>query len=426
MKQLFALLCCALLLPLSAAANSPEARLIEAQQRLAARDYPALAQLLAPLLAEPEPALEALFLAGMAASQQGDYAAAAGFFRAMLTRDPSLVRPRLELALALQKSGDFQAARYHYEQVLSAAALPDPVRRNIYRQLGDIRAREPSLKLTLELASDTNPQQITSSRTVTIGGRPYTLSNPNSGELKWGVAASANVHVPLPSDPSWFAQAYGLAYEYPGRTLDNLYAQAAIGKRFELGRDELTLAAGGQVSSSQDRRQYAGALARASGLWAQSPNLAWRLDAEVKSYRYSRLPYLDGKFSTLGLTAIIIPTPARRWELGAAFAYYGAAEDAYSYRQPSVSARVSQEWPGGWITGLRLAALQSEYGAPDPFFGKVRRDTEGRVEIDVLNRKLRWLGFSPQLLVGYVKRDSTLEINRYHRMYSRVGLSTSF
>lgn len=424
MRRLFILICCALY-PLAALATDSNTVLKEAQKLLAAKDYPALNSLLAPLLAEAEPPLEALFLSGMAASEAGDYATAATHFRAMLTRNPALIRPRLELALALQKSGDRQAAQYHYEQVLSAA-LPDPVRRNIYAQLSDIRARAPSLKLTLELSSDSNPQQTTSSRTVTIGGRPYTLSNANGGELKWGVAATANVHVPLPSDPSWFAQAYGLAYEYPGRELDNLYAQVSIGKRFERGHDELTLSAGGHVSSYQDRRQYSGAVARASGLWVATPNLAWLGEASVKTYRYPRLPYLDGELSTLGLTAMLIPNPTRRWELGASLAYYGAAEDAYSYWQPGVSARVSQEWTGGWITGLRLQAQQSKYAAPDPFFGTVREDTEGRLELDALNRKLRWFGFSPQLLIGYVKRDSTLEINRYDRLYSRVGLSTSF
>jgi hypothetical protein len=87
---------------------------------------------------------------------------------------------------------------------------------------------------------------------------------------------------------------------------------------------------------------------------------------------------------------------------------------------------VSQEWPGGWITGMRVQAQQAKYRAPDPFFGLARKDTEGRVELDVLNRKIRWWGFSPQLMFGYVKRESNLEIYRYDRTYSRVGLSTSF
>lgn len=442
MRRLFILICCALhpqgvrrqtlalwavltLLPLAALATDPNAVLIEAQKRLAAKDYPALTALLAPLLSEPAPLLEALFLSGMAASEQGDYTTAVTRFRAMLTRDPGLIRPRLELARALQLAGDRQAAIYNYEQVLSAP-LPDQVRRNIYAQLDDIRLRVPSFRLTTELVSDTNPQQTTDSKVVFIGGRPYTLNNTNQGDLQWGVAAAVGVTYPLPDDPSWFAQFYGQAYEYPGRELDTIYAQSTIGKRFEFGRDELTLSVGGQVSTYQDRRQYTGMVARATGLWVRTPNLAWQGDASVNTYRYADLPYLNGELSTLGLTAILIPNPTQRWELGVFIAYNGAAESAYSYWQPGVNLFASQEWTAGWITALRLLASKSEYAAPDPFFGRVRADTEGRVELSVANRKLRWYGFSPLLTVGYVQRDSTLEINSYDRLYSRVGFTTLF
>jgi hypothetical protein len=66
---------------------------------------------------------------------------------------------------------------------------------------------------------------------------------------------------------------------------------------------------------------------------------------------------------------------------------------------------VSQEWPGGWVTGMRVQAQQAKYRAPDPFFGLARKDTEGRVELDVLNRKIRWWGFSPQRMFGYVSAN---------------------
>lgn len=430
LKRFFTIFCCALwmvltLHPLTALASDPNAVLKQAQQLWAAKDYPALTALLAPLLSEPAPPLEALFLSGMAASEQGDYATAATRFRAMLTRDPNLIRPRLELARALQLAGDRQAAIYNYEQVLSAP-LPDAVRRNIYAQLNEIRLREPSFRFAMELVSDTNPGQTTSSKVVFIGGRPYTLNNANRGELQWGVAATVGVTYPLPADPSWFASFYGVVYEYPERNLDNMYAQTTIGKRFEFGRDELTLSVGGQVSTYQDRQQYTGAVARATGLWTLTPNLAWRGEVSVNTYHYPDLPYLNGELSTLGVTALIIPDPTQRWELGAFIAYNGAAESAYSYRQPGVNLFASQEWEEGWITALRLLGSRSEYAAPDPFFGAVRKDTEGRVELSATNRKLRWNGFTPLATVGYVQRDSTLEINSYNRLYGRVGLTTLF
>lgn len=416
---------CCMAWPLSGHAASQNTILAKAQAFLLADDYPALDVLLAPLLAMPEPPLEALFLSGMAAAQRGEYSLAADRYRAMLARDPALIRPRLELALVLQKSGGRESAKYHYEQVLSAP-LPDAVKWNIYRQLGDIRARSPSLRLTFELASDTNPQQTTSSKVVMIGGLPYTLSDTNQGQLKWGVATTAELTYPLPGDPTWFAQAYGLTYEYPGRDLDSLYGQASLGKRFESGNDEITVSAGAHVSAYQDRRQYSGWLARATGQWVMTPNLAWFGEAQVKTYRYQATPFLDGTLGSLGVSAVHIPSPARRYEWGVSMAHYAVAESAYAYWQPSVNARVSQEWTGGWISGVRVQALQSAYQAADPFFGVARKDTEGRVEVDLLNRKLRWLGFSPQLMVGYVKRDSNLELYRYDRVYSRIGLSTSY
>lgn len=143
------------------------------------------------------------------------------------------------------------------------------------------------------------------------------------------------------------------------------------------------------------------------------------------SLRYT-LRFLNGELMAVSVLAVRIPNAARRWELGGGLEYYSAAEDAYSYWQPSATVRVAQEWPGGWITGIRLQAKHSKHNAPDPFFGLARKDTEGRIVFDVLNRKIRWRGFSPQLMSGYVKRDSNLGIYRYDRAYSRVGLSSTF
>ena len=67
------------------------------------KKYAELKPLLLELHQEPAPHLEVLFLTGMLAAEEGDFAKAADEFRAMLARDPSLIRPRLELASALQK-----------------------------------------------------------------------------------------------------------------------------------------------------------------------------------------------------------------------------------------------------------------------------------------------------------------------------------
>ncbi len=406
-------------------ADSTPHTLATAQTQLQARDYAAVQSTLAPLLAMPEPHLEALFLDGMRALETGDTAAAIARFRAMLTRDPKLIRPRLELARALVLSGDRQAARYHYEQVL-AAGLPEPVARNVYRQLSGIREREPSLRMTLELTSDSNPAQVTAAKSVMIGGRPYTLNTTKPAGTVYGLRAAADAHLPLPSDPSWYARFYGEATEYPRSHLDALYGQVSAGKRFTLGHHSVALEAGGHSSTYQGHAQSEGGLLRATGFYRLSPHWALTAEAQAKTYRYARLRYLDGENYSLGLTAVYVPQPSQRWELGAGLSDYTAAEAAYSYTQPSMTARFAKEWPGGWITGARLSVQTARYAAPDVFFGVTRRDKEARAEFDVRNRKLNWWSFTPQAVIGYVKRDSSLDLYRFDRFYARIGLTREF
>lgn len=400
-------------------------RLLQAEALFAQQDFVALKPLLASLKQEAPPHLAVLFLSGMLASQEGDYAKAADAFRAMLTRDPSLIRPRLELALALQKSGDRQAAKYHYEQAL-AANLPDSVKRNVYQQLGDIRERLPSVRLSVDVVTDSNPKQTTSSHVINIGGLPYILNDTGSAKSVTGLLVTADASLPLPSNPSWYAHAYGEAYEYPGRELDLLYGDASVGKRFDFGQHSVSLETGVHGSIYQHKTLYAGILTRSSVFMRPLPKLALLLDASFKTYDYTSLPYLSGNMISIGITNIYVPSPSQRWDFSANMAKYSADEAAYSYTQPGLSARFVQEWPGGWITGLRLQGLVADYAAPDPFFGETRHDKEGRVEIDLLNRKLKLWAFSPKLLMGYVKRSSNLDLYSYDRAYLRVGLSTEF
>ena len=401
------------------------ATLLRAQTLLAEKKWEELDALLDPFLVEANPHLEALFLSGMAARERGDYDTAAKRFRAMLTRDPRLLRPRLELARTFQLAGDRQAAIYNYEQVLSAD-LPDTVRRNIYVQLNAIRLREPSFRFTAEVVSDTNPQQTPSSKVVFIGGRPYTLNTTTEGKLQWGIAATGSGIYPIPIDPSWFIQFFGQVYEYPNRNLDNAYAQTTLGKRMIFGTNEVTLSLGGQLATNKGEEQYVGMVSRATGLFTASPKLFFRGDLSVNTYRYQDLQYLDGELGTLGVTAIYVPNPTQRFEIGGFFASYSAAEDPYSYRQPGINIYTSREWNQGWITGLRLLASESRYSAPDPFFGETRKDKEGRLELSIGNRKLIWRDMTPLLTVGYVQRDSTLDVNTYNRFYARVGITTLF
>ena len=120
--------------------------------------------------------LQLMFEKGMEFSTSGAFILAAKEYRKMLAVDPLLQRPRIELAYALYKSGDYEGARYHFEKVLSTLESPN-VRLNIKKILSKIKQELPQINLTVGFANDSNPNQKTSSNKVIIGGLEYDLNS---------------------------------------------------------------------------------------------------------------------------------------------------------------------------------------------------------------------------------------------------------
>ena len=276
-----------------------------------------------------------------------------------------------------------------------AADLPDQVKRNIYHQLGDIRERTPSLRMSLDLVTDSNPRQSSNSKTIYINGLPYTLNDNSRAKAVYGISLSADARWPLPMDPTWFSSGYLEINEYPNRELDSKYAQATIGKRFDFGENNISTEIGGHISSYRDHKQYDGWMVRNTTFVRVSSRLFMTTELSYKTYSYPALPFLDGDMKSLSVTGIFIPQATQRLDGSVGVSQYSANEAAYSYIQPSISVRFMQEWPGGWLTGIRLQGLDAEYAAPDPFFGKTRRDTEGRIEPMSLTANLNCGNFHP-------------------------------
>ena len=118
--------------------------------------------------------LQLMFTQGMEYSINGEYTDAAKEHRKMLAIDPLLERARIELAYVLYKSGDYEGARYHFEKVLATVDSIN-VRLNIKNLLNQIKQELPQTNLIIGFISDSNPNQETSSRKVTIGGVEFDL-----------------------------------------------------------------------------------------------------------------------------------------------------------------------------------------------------------------------------------------------------------
>ena len=406
-------------------AAAPEERLREVEALVAAGRLDEAEALVAPLRNIEQPALPALFLSGMIHLARGRHAQAAEDFRAMLVRDPTLLRPRLELGRALYLAGDYQTSRYHFEQAL-AAPLPDTVRQNVLTYIGAIRNRVPSFALSLDIVSDSNPKQATSSRTIEIAGQTFVLNEDARAEEEYGLLATLQAKFPLPSNPDLYLTGYGEIYDYPGRDLDQLYLQVMGGKYFPGARHEFNVEAGIHHGSYQGRGLYSGPAARVAYGIRLRPNLFLTAGLDAREFNYEDYRYLTGWQYSQNLELRYALSTDKSIRPGLFFIQHDAQEAPYAYDAMGITVRYTQEWRGGWIAGLYAQYGVFRYRGDDVLLGVARDDDEWRVELSLTNRALVIKGFAPRLTLGAVERDSTIDLYAFDRRYVRLGFTREF
>ncbi|HEX4985097.1 MAG TPA: surface lipoprotein assembly modifier [Burkholderiales bacterium] len=428
LRSAFALACVAACAAAQAQSESPpdvRQRIAQASRLLEAGRIDEAQAIVTPLRARAHPDLQVLFLSGALHFIAGRYDEAAAEYRLMLARDPTLPRPRLELARALYLARDYQASRYHFEQAL-ALPLPEPVRRNVLAYIDAIRERLPSFSFSLDVVADSNPTQATSSETVQIGGLLFRLDDKARSQEARGALLTAQARLPLPSDPSLFARGYVEYYDYPGRGIDQLYVQATAGKHFNLGEHGVDVEAGGHDFNYGGRTLYGGVALRVADFVRAGQALGVLIAADSKQLDYDDFPFLSGWQHTASVDLRRALDARSSLSGGLAYALGTAEERAFAFERPAANLRYLREWRGGWISSLSWQYSYYHFRARDPFFGIVREDRENVAELGILNRYLSYRGVSPRITLGYANRDSNLDLYSYERTYVRVGIVTEF
>jgi hypothetical protein len=404
---------------------TPEEEIAQATRLLESGRIEEAQAIVTRLRAVPDPQLQVLFLSGALYFISGRYTEAAQEFRLMLARDPTLVRPRLELARALFLAREYNAARYHFEQVL-ASPLPDTVKANVLAYLTLIRERVPSFAFSFDIVSDSNPKQATSNSIVVIGGLPYQLNQSALAQHATGILLTGQGRVPLPSDPSWFVRGYVEYYDYPGGELDQGYGQLLAGKHVDLGPHGLEFEGGAHLATYAGQTLYQGATWRVSDFVRLQPTVALNLALEARDLRYDNFPFLSGwQYVANGEVRYAI-SPANSIFGGLTYIRDLAAESPYAYVGYGINVRYTHEVKGGWIGSLFYQYSWYGFEGVDPFFGVVRADTDNRVELSVTNRYLAYKRFAPRLTVGFDDRKSNIDIYSFRRTYVRIGVVTEF
>ena len=122
------------------------------------------------------------FVLGMAYQSLENYNLAIKIFKGLLRSDPSLIRPRLELAKSLYKLQDYEGALFHFKKILKYK-LPLEVEKNVKNMIREINSFMPSHNFNISFVKDTNPNQSTSKSKIFMQGLEYQLTE-NAKKMK--------------------------------------------------------------------------------------------------------------------------------------------------------------------------------------------------------------------------------------------------
>ena len=370
--------------------------------------------------------LQSIFSIGTTYSSSGEFNKAIKEFRKMLAIDPKLVRPRLELALNLYKSGEYESAKYHFIRILSSE-IPISVRNNVNALLNKIKQELPIINFSINLVSDTNPNQESSASTVNIGGFEFSLGDASQDKHQNGYQFIVNSKVPINSREKTFIKANLQHTDYPGKDNAQSYISTSIGKHYIFNDGStLTPEAGLHHFIHKDNSLYGGKTFSLKYIKPIDKTSHTELSLNSLEMKYPEFNHLDGWQHTLLAKVTKIPTPDNRWDFQASYLTSNQKDKTSAFVQPGISLSSTQELSDGWTLGATVKLNKKTYQQADPFFGKIREDKTNSVEVTVLNSLLQIDGISPRLHIGRIMNDSNMSLYKFNRSYIKLEFSKEF
>ena len=382
-------------------------------------------RLITRLRTGPEPSLQVLFLSGHLKLARGDVAGAVDEFRRILVRDPTAVRVRLDLALALYRERDYPAALYHFELALSTD-LPPQAKANALRFVRDIRQRQSYWQLNVAIVSDSNVNYATRATDVPIGEARFQLNQDARATSGTGLAVSLGGRRSFGPGLDNFVNLYAEDTNFKGHRFDLFYGALTAGHTFSSASHDVSFEAGGHYANYGERSLYDGYLAKLADNWRLRPDTLVATSLEVRELRYQDFGFLTGNQYALNVDWTRSLHGSTLVRLGASAIRQEAQAASSAYNAPGVRGEVQTELAHSWTVGARVETYWFRYDAPDPIFGIVRHDRRSLVEITLLRRDLNWQGFSPRLIVGYNSGASNIPLFEFDRSYVRLAFTRQF
>lgn len=353
------------------------------------------------------------------------------FLERLVSLAPENPKYRLELASALEKSGQVERARHHYDWSRGANLTPD-LAHEVARRIDKIdRAKRWEGSFEIALTPETNAAKKTNVQTIEIGElsfklRPESRAKPAQGlKLGFGLAAQPVLSSDLRGRLGFSTK----MRIFDGETQDDLQASAELGL-VHLGDNDRKLGAGLLFGRRWiDGKSYSSStgayvtLGRSIGLEARSHVSFTLLQDQTQyigaTYRNSVRTLISSQFGHLA-------TPKLQLRAGFQFERTDSNLEFESGGGTSINIGAQYLFQGGVLLDLEFRRGDLQRDGPNPFFGVVRKDSRNELKVKIVNRNWNVWNFSPVLEIGMEQQYSTIPIYSYKNTSAAIGLTRKF
>lgn len=368
------------------------------------------------------------FLAGMMWMKRHEYAKAADEFRAALDVRPDLVRIRLELALALYRLGDDDAAKHHFKMILGAP-VPPAVARNVRHYLTLIRQRRVwDFDASLGVLVDSNVNGGSEVDFIDIGGLRFRV-NPDAREISsHGVSIFAEGRYRVPVSAMQRVNFVGslARKDYVDSRFDDMIVRIAAGPSW--------LSEGGERSlfATVARRDYGNdCYNRGYGLRGEfnqivTNRLLADLAAEWMKQSSCSFEGRDGDLGWISMQGAYLIDSVSSVNVGARYQTEALDSEYLSYTFASLNVGYRRDWIHGINFGIMLRQARIQYEGVQPIFNEERLDIERTLALNLSKRDLHFNGFVPAISVMLTERDSSIDFYSSKRTLWQFGGSRRF
>jgi len=393
----------------------------------------------AALEATPHTDIDALFLEAQIFTAQGQATEAVKIYRAILAVQPGQIEIRQVLARTLLAMGDFEAAKFHFRELLEKDRR-DGFKEQYASVLRQIEQNSPSgVSASLSFVPSTNINRGTTN-TFVQPGDPTSGTISESGKETSGIGLQVGV-----SGFYKIAREKGGVFTLTASATQVLYSesvynvfQPSVAVRFENGnergiwsaemfarrtfRRDLSQANNTSVSNSSGN-SFGVSLSGRRAL--NSPNIL-TYSALIQHTEFDTIANQSGPVATfkLGLQRNVNQTTAIN--VGASIGRGLPQSDSFKYRSAAIEAGISKTWTGGWATYTGVETGTRWYDADFGFTGLRRNDRYLTVTASVLNSTISWQGFSPRLSCSWQTNSSNIGFYDFDATECNILLTRGF